>query len=269
MNCEPRSQMVARPFGTAYQLTAQQAGNQQADRATHGREPTAVWDMAVDKHVDEALARVARAKIGKRRLDSINLYAEGLKGKFQQAKIALHYLEGICTPLTRLQPAESEPYLDEDLVQFYCDAFWAFLYSSLDVLAQLINQVRKYGMDEWVVDIKRVARELPARENGSVLQTQVELLFKCRAFTNLGNYRNCCLHRRQICIEHDRRLVTRTAGYTATGRVADPTRLIAENPLDPKPKMNQRRQVPAYLQWALDQIENHVSRILKALETTS
>lgn len=223
--------------------------------------------MALNQKVDQFLTR-AKAGIAHRdRLDNINLYAEGLKGKILQANIALGQLREMCRPVPTTMPPQEDfsSSQEQELVQFYCDAFWAFLYSSLDVLAHIINQVRCLGVDEREVSIKGIHERLRATENGTALQVRVDKLVRSRPFLNVERYRNCCLHRRQICIERRLRSITRTPGYTATGPLNEVKWLIAENPLERRPSMRQEREIPDYLYQALRKIESRVQSIVRVL----
>jgi len=110
--------------------------------------------MNIQKEV-EALISKADSKVSEARRKKIHLYAEGVKAKIRQAEYALNKLESFSgrTDITMTSTAPDDYEISEQ-VGFYCDTFWAFLYSSLDVLAQVINQSLKLGMVERDVSLK-------------------------------------------------------------------------------------------------------------------
>lgn len=205
----------------------------------------------------------------KGRKQKIILYSEGLKSKLAQVDYALSQLNSLAelTDTSTTTTASDELGIS-DRIAFYCDSFWAFLYSSLDVLAQLINQSLKLDIDEKGVSFKRIEDELSKHHNGSKLQKTVNALRKSNFFKNLDGYRNCSVHRRQIYIEEVIRTVKRTAGYhaTATGSVQSVQRIICDNPLVVKPAITQNRQIPEYLINTKTNIVKHISAILKVLQ---
>lgn len=221
--------------------------------------------MPLDDEIRDFIAR-ANLNIASQRIrDRGILYAEGLKGKVHQAEMALNRLASLCTTVDVALPEDEQQYSVMELVQFYCEAYSAFLYSSLDILAQIINQVRRCGMDEHEVSIKRIRNWLNQNAGGTPLQTTVDGLAKSRVFTSLDRYRNCCLHRRHIYIRGEQRRVDHAPGYSATGPVATITWLIADNPLDLQPSVLQNRQIPDYLQRSFNTLQPQLEAVLQML----
>ena len=205
------------------------------------------------------------------RKKKVRLYCEGVKSKLTQAEYSLAQLtlysnQSDDTTTT----TDSEEISITDRVGFYCDAYWAFLYSSLDILAQVINQSQKLGRDEKDVSFKKIEQKLrSAPHMGTRLQRDVSTCLSSFAFRNLDKYRNCSTHRRQIFIREQsfRLTTTDTPGYktTSTGPVTAIRRVICENPLEVTPKIGQLRQIPQYMTENQAKILEFVSDIFKNL----
>ena len=96
-----------------------------------------------------------------RRRQRIELYCEGLKAKARQADYALRELSKLENQTDNtVTPTDPDEPLIQERVEFYCDTFWAFLYSCLDVLGQITNQAIRLGLDEKDVSFKRIANTL-------------------------------------------------------------------------------------------------------------
>jgi hypothetical protein len=218
----------------------------------------------------EALISEADANVPqKTRRQKIRLYAEGVKSKMRQAEYALSQLTSFSdrTDATTTSTAADE-YGISERVEFYCDSFWAFLYSSLDVLAHVINQSLKLGMKEKYVSFKRVSQKLNETKRGTVLQKKVDECLRSIAFKNVDAYRNCSTHRRAICIEEEIKIVRRTAGYntTATGSVESVIRVLCDKPLVVTPTMNQQRKIPQYLVATKNKITKQIATMLENIK---
>ena len=222
--------------------------------------------MIIYQEIDEFMSTAETRISQKTRRQRIKLYGEGLKSKIVQANYALSQIRKFSnrtdTTATSTSPDEIEIAAK---VGFYCDAFWAFLYSSLDVLGHVINQSMKLELDEKQVSFKKVASELKAKHENANLTRCVSECCKSNAFKNIEAYRNCSTHRRQIYIEEKVIIVRGTPGYgtTATRPFESVQRIICDNPLVAKPSIKQKRKVPEYLQDSSDKLLKQISKILK------
>ena len=138
----------------------------------------------------------------------IELYAEGLKDKLKQAQFAIERMNSSLSDTDSSSGKVGFSTLEK--AHFYCDAFWAFSYSSLDVTAQIINQVQGLQFGEDNVSFKGICEKV---DSNSPIRHKMERIRKLRFFKNLEKYRNCCLHRRSIYIKRDYAGVEHTAGY--------------------------------------------------------
>jgi hypothetical protein len=196
------------------------------------------------------------------------LYAKGLSAKVNQAKYALSRLSSfsdMSDDSTSSTEVESFPVTEQ--LQFYCDAFWAFLYSSLDVMAQLINQALRLEMDESKVSFNRVKDNMASQDPASDLTRNLARCQNSRAFKNLQRYRNCSIHRRQIYVEHTEIRTIVTSGYNRAGTYPGFTfrRILCDNPLVLTPTIKQERSIPEYLEDTLNSILVHICSSLRAI----
>jgi len=228
--------------------------------------------MKIQQRVEAIIAEADSNVPQKMRRQKIRLYTEGLKSKVRQAEYALAQLASFAdrTDATTTSTAADDYEISEQ-VGFYCDAFWAFLYSSLDVLAHVINQSLKLGMDERNVSFKQVAQNLSKNQKGTALQQELDKCLRSNVFKNVEAYRNCSTHRRQIYIEEEIKIVKRTAGYhtTSTGSVESVIRVLCDKPLNATPTTKQNKKIPQYLASAKDNIIKRIDAILKTIKPIS
>lgn len=207
----------------------------------------------------------------------LTLYAEGVKAKLQQARFGLKvlkdlvYLEDQPSILdgTTIPTAQDSLTVSEQ-VNFYCDCFWDFLRSALDILGQLINQVHSLGISERDVDFKTVADKIKSTASGSQLDKALDELRNSRAFKDLEDYRHCSTHRRPIYIETQTvtTAITGTPGYysASSGRGAMVGRYLCTNPWDLTPRVDRgRRPVVEYCHSLLRRVETHIGKIVNSL----
>lgn len=223
--------------------------------------------MTVFDKINSCVQRVNSNIPQKTRKQKVKLYAEGLKAKIIQVNFALDKLsefnnKGDDTATSTAQ----DTFTITDQVYFYSDTFWTFLYSSLDVLAQVVNQAKNLEFDEKNVSFDQVNSKLQGNKyKESAVAKKFAECAKSKAFKNLDRYRNCSTHRRQIYIEEEIKKVKRTAGYqsSSTGPVITVVRTLCDDPLVLNPKTSQNRRIPTYMIKTRDKILQHIEQILK------
>lgn len=206
-------------------------------------------------------------------LKKSKLYCEGLKAKLTQTSYALDRVTEFNNRSDETESTTDDKAYSISLqVSFYCDSFWTFLYSSLDVLSQIVNQTMNLGLDEKNVSFSKVKNKLQVNEYVTTeVSKTYQQCYKSFAYKNLDKYRNCSNHRRQIFIEEisESRSVKRTAGYTTTstgGSSKTVTRILCDDPLTPKPKIELQRKVPNYMIDTKQKIEKFITEIVKKIE---
>lgn len=200
---------------------------------------------------------------GRRHL--IQIYAEGLKSKLTEADFAVSQLQRLRGLSDKLQTNTAEDATIEDRRYFYSDAFWAFLYSALDVLAHLGNQTLKLGLAENNTDFKKVNTKLQGNQHKD---KEVAKLFRCclssHDFRRLDKYRNCALHRRHVYVEETFAGISGSRGYT-TGETQRVVHYVCDDAYNTKPSVEQKREIPDFMEKMRDNIVKHIVQILRSL----
>jgi hypothetical protein len=208
--------------------------------------------------------------------DTTTLYSEGIKTKLRQAKFSLETLRQIVPQEVQVQDTTagltSQGLLNaSELVGFYCDSFWDSLRSALDILGQLVNELRSIGISERKVDIKKVASKVKLTAPASSLDKALDELLNSSAFIQLEDYRHCSMHRRPPFIE-TRTLtvsVSGTAGYsysTSSQQITIVKRYLCTNPWDLTPRIYaDQRPVVAFNEKLLRRIRGKIDTIVAHL----
>jgi ribosomal protein S13 len=200
------------------------------------------------------------------------LYAEGVKAKLRQARFSLENLRNLehqVQDATTISTAQASLSVNEQ-VNFYCDGFWDSLRSALDILGQLVKELRSLGISERDVDIKRVANKIKSTAAGSPLDKALDELLNSSAFNQLEEYRHCSTHRRPIYIE-TRTVTTYTSGTPgyplgSTEPWTIVERYICTNPWALKPRVYiGRRPVLGYNEQLLQRIRQKIDTVVNRL----
>ncbi len=154
-----------------------------------------------------------------------------------------------------------------DTLHFYVESFFTFLFSSLDVVAQVINQ-KYYKGDERSVSFKQIYSKLAQTQSSTPLYTSIKKLIDSNYFEDLEKYRNCSIHRRQIYIKSETTYVRveETEGYASTANfniVDNIKRTLCDNPYDIKPKIKQNRELIIYSEKLNKKILKEITTIIK------
>ena len=235
--------------------------------------------MAVNDRIEILLQKLICKGIN---TETTGLYAEGIKAKLQATHFALENLRELEHLEERSQVQDDTTTLIkqsllpvDDKINFYCECVWVFLRSSLDILAQLVNELYPLNLNERQVDFKQVAKNL--EHSGTLLEEAVNNCQSSDEFKNLEEYRHCSMHRRRVLIEtkeetrtHTTRITwTRDYNYDGTIETIKETttveRYLCENPSDLQPKVNYKRPVVGYCEHLLQAIEKHVNTIINQL----
>jgi hypothetical protein len=203
------------------------------------------------------------------------LYAQQVNAKLKNAKYSIDKLTELEQLVVRGTGTDTPCRLNYDeKVNFFCDCFWDFLRSSIDILGQLINHVCQCGLNERSVDIKNVAQTLNQDINPR-LKVSVDRLINSRAFNTLENYRHCSIHRRQVFIEIIEQEVSirGTIGYpdyrsdSSTSEVKKKTYAshICRNPWELQPNVDYNQTVASFCSNLLNQIERMMVTVLNRI----
>lgn len=214
-------------------------------------------------------------KLQRRKLwtDEAKMYAEAVKAKFQQARWSLDVLRVI-----EHLPNEEGNITSSDVLSrmstdyriiFFCECFWDFLRSSIDILAQLVNELRLLGIDEDTVSFSKVFKVMG---QSSLSATPLfKALHSCEhswAFNELNSYRHCSTHRRQVCIFRDPvsnpQPIGKVYEYISTS-IPSVNRYLCSNPSSLHPRPSKKRPLVAHNDEILRAIEKRLSTIVNRL----
>lgn len=209
------------------------------------------------------LAKTISNKEPKSYKQKILLYSHGISAKLLNAEYSHSNLLNL-----RDHPDDYDITDDFDVpvvdrIHFYVDSFFAFLYSSFDVTAQVINQKLRLGIDENRVSIKRIKEEIDKKKSTHQLKRTLDCLFKSKYFKNLERYRNCSTHRRQIYLQTTTVLISETLGYSSTAKLTNVLRLLCDDPLSINPTVKQKRELINYTSDLLEKVKKEIIVILK------
>jgi len=212
--------------------------------------------------VDALRSRFApKPKAARKRME---IYVEGVKAKLSQANYASSRVAALYDKTGTTTGGGPLPSVDAQIA-FYVDAFFAFLYSSFDVLAQVINQYYGLRMDEHSVSLKSLLPHLKKDPTHKPAHDAIQKVLNSTTFKHLDRYRNCSTHRRQIYLEERTTTRKATSGYNATGPVTTVLRLICDNPYDLNPKVTKTRELQKYCTRMLALAAAQISRITKVV----
>jgi hypothetical protein len=168
------------------------------------------------KTLEEECEALLRRHKGKRYL---RIYVESLIERFAGVEYALRQIQALSTSTSE----SCEPFRTQlERRDFYTNCFWAFAYSAFDILANIINVVYPLAKDEAWTSFGRALTEydsLSAKNRGSgsslppALHKRIVRIGNSRYFGQLSGFRQCCLHRRAVCVEDEETTVSRSAPY--------------------------------------------------------
>lgn len=222
--------------------------------------------MSTDREINNLLQRANGSIQQTGRKQKLTLYTEGLKTKMRQVEFTLACLAEFTDQFDSFVSSTGQSYTIIEKVYFYCDSFWAFLYSSLDVLGQIVNQALDLQLDERKVSIKTVTRQIENEQADTAIQQILTACIASRSFKNLDRYRNCSLHRRQIYIKEQ--TVRHTPGYkrSSTTIQGESLRFLCDNPLLMNPKTTQKRRIPEYMKNIQNRIYYYIEEIIEKIQ---
>lgn len=222
-------------------------------------------DALLDRHRSLPATRRKQLRVY---VESLNERIISLRYAFAQAQ---RYSEG--PPTTETYAPFSDRPQKRD---FYTNAFWAFSYSCLDILAHVVNMIHPLVNDESKIGFNWAAKnykDLPKKYQGQATSIPAQTvdvmakIAKSRYFARLSRYRQCCLHRRAVCIMEETTTRKLSTAYTeSTAPHESPiVALICDDPDNIKPKFDKKRSIDGECQNLLDFVEEKAKAILRSL----
>jgi len=231
--------------------------------------------ISIEDNVDLLLDRLKRKGLS---TPLSELYAKGVGGKFCLARHCIDMLAYI----EHLDKSEIQVVSSLSMIQmtcnfstynqvlFYCESFWNILRSSIDILAQLVNELRSLGINERDVYFGNVNTRVQSNLPNSPLQKAMRSLARSMVFRELNGYRRCVTHRRQVYVHKIRHAISSsgTEGYNyidLSGEYTTVDRFLCRNPWDIDPIVDSSRHVAGFNSKMLQKIEKRMNTIIKRL----
>lgn len=193
----------------------------------------------------------------------IVLYSSGVSAKLRNSEYALFMLSALAPEVP--SSTSTAQFTAHERIQFYVDSFFAFLYSTFDVIAQVVNQKLKLGLDERGVSFKSVKNVLDQLHAGTPIQQIFTSIINSPFFKNLDKYRNCSTHRRQIYIKSETVQTLETPGYNVTQPIPKVAHILCDDPLALRPTIRQNREMLAYCSKIITRVKKEISGLSKIL----
>ena len=232
-------------------------------------------EITIERNLEQLLRRLRRKRLLS---PSANLYVEGIKCKFTLAYYCievLSHIEHLDDSQMKISSGSSTIELNlnmDNQVLLYCDLFWNLLRSSIDILAQLINELRTLGISEKKVYFDNVSKRIRSIALNTPLQKAMGNLEKSKVFKELNEYRRCVTHRRPVFVRKDFRQInystSGTPGYIyseSATQVSMIDRYLCKNPWDISPLVDTTRPVASFNQNILLKIEKRLNTIINRL----
>lgn len=203
----------------------------------------------------------------------VSLYSESVKAKFGQVRWSLEVLRDIeHTPNIEGSAATSQEAWSKmgtnDKIVFFCECFWDFLRSSIDIAAQLVNELQSLAIDEDDVSFYKVRDKMEPYMSTTLLFKALKSLERSWAFKELNSYRHCSTHRRQVYIGElpcSPSPLTQVYGYMSGSTTGAMNRYLCSNPSNLRPRLSLKRPLVEHNERMLNEIEWRLSNILSRL----
>lgn len=202
----------------------------------------------------KALLRRKRWKDAER-TTRLEVYSKSLVQRFKAIQYAYGEIRGMTGSVIGLATGTTQSIPDPaERLGFYANGFWAFAYSLFDILANVINVVHPMSVDESKVSFVQAVKDykdLTAKYRSTRKQLPAPLVNRLQAvirsgtFQRLEKYRQCCLHRREVCLGQGTTPQIVSSPYVGTTAINEPETvlLICDDPQAMRPQFSRQRQL--------------------------
>lgn len=177
--------------------------------------------MSLDQKLRDSISALINSidadTIHQYRLNKIHVYSYGLKNRIAHTNYAIEKLSNLIDNMTNDEVTKE----DENEIYFYSDSFWGFLYSTLDIFAQLVNQIMDLGLDEEHISFANILNHLNQTEPKTSLTSKLLEIKRSNAYKNALKYRHCLTHRRSIALKRELNTQQLLGGYNTSVSMTD------------------------------------------------
>lgn len=216
--------------------------------------------------IDNIYNHIISIEQRKSKKKKIKVYSEGVKAKLKNAEYALNIIKKLDSQTDDDKDiTDANAFPIEDKIQFYVDSFFAFLYSTFDVVSHVVNQKYEFCDDEKKVSFKTILKELESSNPNNLLYILLKKICHKHYFINLDKYRNCSTHRRQIYIET--RMAVGTKAYEDyTSELCIPKRVLVDDPFSLYPKTTKDKFLVEYSEDLFEKTKKDIILIFKKIK---
>lgn len=167
-------------------------------------------------------------RLASRTKGRLRVYVTSLLERFLSMDYSLSELQRLIRLATQPTTEDCAPFKNyKQKREFYANCFWAFSYSIFDILSHIVNTLHPAVKDESRVSFVKAGKgykSLPkdARGDSEIpekLRTKLGTITRRNYFKRLAGYRQCCLHRRAVCVfEEERKLSVSEAYFDSTAK---------------------------------------------------
>jgi len=224
----------------------------------------------IETAIDSLLQRLEHSEL---LTEKAKLYSVATKVKFAQARWSLEILREMEHLPDIKGDATSQDILSRisttEKIVFICECFWDFLRSSIDIEAQIVNELKSLNLDEDNVSLSAVRAKMMPTLSMTLL---FKALINCErswAFNELNSYRHCSTHRRQVEIfqlpsSPSPQPITGVYAYM-DGFASGMNRYLCVNPSCLRPQANLKKPLVEHNERILKEIERRLSTIINRL----
>jgi hypothetical protein len=211
--------------------------------------------------IESLIQRFGTLSPKRRRL--LQMYLLGLEDRLKQVDFCLSMLKSLSGNSTNMTSTTTGITFDVDRqAEFYCDTFWTWVYSSLDILAQIINQTENLKFDENKASFDKIIQDIQNNHPTLPILPFLQKINKARFRKWTKAYRNCANHRRPINLWHVRETVKQTRSYqTSTAPIEKTVRYICDHTMTLKPNLKTKKNL-------IDRCENTYINLNKSIAQT-
>lgn len=229
-------------------------------RVEIGYVPFSIIKMLKDS-IESLIQRSSTLKPKRKKL--LKMYLLGLEDRLKQVDFCLFMLKSLSGNSTNMTSTTTGITFDVDRqAEFYCDTFWTWVYSSLDILAQILNQTENLNLDENKVSFDKIIQDIQTNHPTFPILPILQRINRAHFRKWTKAYRNCANHRRPVNLWHFRETVRQTRSYeTSTAPIEKTVRYICDHTMTLKPSDKKKKNL-------IDRCENTYMNLNKFILKT-
>lgn len=218
----------------------------------------------------EALLQRAANSLSTRRTKHLEIYLRSLT---QRLKELDYSLEELNSRLRATTESTGDSLSRQEKRDFYSSSLWAFAYSLFDILAHVVNVVYPIVSDESKVSFfgavngyNRLSAKVRTSESlPSKLTARLRKITNRQYFKRLRSYRQCCLHRRAVCVEETVTTTTVSLPYadTTSRQASCVNTVLCDDPNDMKPRFTKMRDLQRECETIRNTVREDVADALR------